>query len=218
MHSPSIKVFTDYVTSLGIDKPIHIGEAGWASADSAAYGVTGSKASDEYKQNWFYHYMREWTDQAGMSLFYFEVFDEQWKDVSDGGGSENHFGLIRLNNEVKYTLWDLVDDGSLSGLTRDNRPLVKSYGGDLTAMLDEVLNPPFKSTMPVRKITSVNDNLTPGQVITANTYVVSNTALDPSASTDMTYPSATLKLIPWEGTVSYSNVPARHYRNCDKNQ
>ena len=197
----------DYVTSLGIDKPIHIGEAGWASADSAAYGVTGSKASDEYKQNWFYHYMREWTDQAGMSLFYFEVFDERWKDISDGGGSENHFGLIRLNNEVKYTLWDLVDDGSLSGLTRDNRPLVKSYGGDLTAMLDEVLNPPFKSTMPVRKITSVNDNLTPGQVITANTYVVSNTDLDPSASTDMTYPSAILKLIPWEGTVAIQMSP-----------
>ena len=94
----------DYVTSLGIDKPIHIGEAGWASADSAAYGASGSKASDEYKQKWFYHYMREWTDQAGMSLFYFEVFDERWKDISDGGGSENHFGLIRLNNEVKYTL------------------------------------------------------------------------------------------------------------------
>ena len=84
---------------------------------------------------------------------------------------------------------------------------MKSYGGDLTAMLDEVLNPPFKSTMPVRKITSVNGNLTPGQVITANTYVVSNTDLDPSASTDMTYPSAILKLIPWEGTVSIQMSP-----------
>ena len=61
-------------------------------------------------------------------------------------------------------------------------------------MLDDVLNPPFKSTMPVRKITSVNDSVAPGQVITANTYVVSNRDLDPNASTDMSYPSAILKL------------------------
>ena len=50
----------DYVESLGLDKPIHIGETGWASSDSAAYGAKGSKAADEYKAKLFYNYMRDW--------------------------------------------------------------------------------------------------------------------------------------------------------------
>ncbi len=44
----------DYITSLGIDKPIHIGETGWATIASSSYGATGSKAADEYKENRVY--------------------------------------------------------------------------------------------------------------------------------------------------------------------
>ena len=192
----------DYIKSLGIDKPIHIGESGWASSDGAAYGSKGSKAADEYKQKMFYQYMREWTNAAGVSLFYFEAFDERWKDSVDASGSENHFGLIRLNNEVKYALWDLIDDGSFKGLTRNTRPLYKSYGGDEAALLNEVLNPPFKSTMPKRKISTINENTDAGEAITASTYVVVHDSLIPSKVNNMIYPSAILKLIPWEGTVS----------------
>jgi exo-beta-1,3-glucanase (GH17 family) len=192
----------DYIESLGIDKPIHIGESGWASSDGAAYGEKGSKAADEYKEKMFYQYMREWTDAAGVSLFYFEAFDERWKDSADASGSENHFGLIRLNNEVKYALWDLIDNGSFEGLTRNTKPLFKSYGGDEEALLNEVLNPPFKSTMPKRKISTVNKNTGAGEAITASTYVVVHDSLMPSKANNMIYPSAILKLIPWEGTVS----------------
>ena len=192
----------DYIESLGIDKPIHIGESGWASSDGAAYGEKGSKAADEYKEKMFYQYMREWTDAAGVSLFYFEAFDERWKDSADASGSENHFGLIRLNNEVKYALWDLIDNGSFEGLTRNTKPLFKSYGGDEEALLNEVLNPPFKSTMPKRKINTVNKNTGAGEAITASTYVVVHDSLMPSKANNMIYPSAILKLIPWEGTVS----------------
>lgn len=192
----------DYIASLGLDKPIHIGETGWASNDSAAYGAKGSKAADEYKEKLFYQYMRNWTDKAGMSLFYFEAFDEQWKDSADAGGSENHFGLINLNNEVKYALWDLFDQGGFEGLTRNGKPLVKSYAGDETKLLSEVHNPPFKSRMAVRKITTVNPAAVPGEAVTADRYIVVHESMQPSASNNMTYPSAILKLIPWEGTVS----------------
>ena len=192
----------DYVESLGLDKPIHIGETGWASSDSAAYGAKGSKAADEYKAKLFYNYMRDWTDRAGMSLFYFEAFDEQWKDSGDAWGSENHFGLIRLNNEVKYALWDILDQGGFDGLTRDGRPLVKSYGGDEAKLLAEVLNPPFKSRMAIRKTTTVNPAAVPGEAVTADRYIVVHESMQPSDSNNMTYPSAVLKLIPWEGTVS----------------
>ena len=192
----------DYIESLGLDKPIHIGETGWASNDAAAYGAKGSKAADEYKEKLFYNYMRDWTDGAGMSLFFFEAFDEQWKDSGDAGGSENHFGLINLNNEVKYTLWDLFDKGGFDGLTRNGKPLVKSYAGDEAKLLSEVLNPPFKSRMAVRKITTINSAAVPGEAVTADRYIVVHESMQPSANNNMTYPSAMLKLIPWEGTVS----------------
>ena len=192
----------DYIESLGLDKPIHIGETGWASNDSAAYGAKGSKAADEYKEKLFYNYMRDWTDGAGMSLFYFEAFDEQWKDSADAGGSENHFGLIKLNNEVKYALWDLFDKGAFDGLTRNGKPLVKSYAGDEAKLLSEVLNPPLKSRMAIRKISTVNPAAVPGEAVTADRYIVVHESMQPSASNNMTYPSAILKLIPWEGTVT----------------
>jgi len=197
----------DYLNSLGIEKPMHIGETGWATADSAAYGANGSKAADEYKEKMFYQYMREWTDAQGISLFYFEAFDERWKDANDGEGSENHFGLIRLNNEVKYALWEFMDAGSFDGLTRDGKPLIKSYGGDESALLADVLKPPFKSAMPVRKISTVNSEAMAGEPITAKTYIVANPSLVPSADNDMTYPSATIKLVPWEGTSSIEMSP-----------
>ena len=192
----------DYIESLGLDKPIHIGETGWASNDSAAYGAKGSKAADEYKEKLFYDYMRDWTDGAGMSLFYFEAFDEQWKDQGDAGGSENHFGLISLNNEVKYALWGLFDQGGFEGLTRNGKPLIKSFAGDEAKLLSEVLNPPFKSRMAIRKINTVNPNAVPGEAVTADRYIVVHESMQPSASNNMTYPSAMLKLIPWEGTAS----------------
>ena len=199
----------DYLDSIGVKKPIHIGETGWASMDNISYGDSGSKAADEYKGKLYYEFMREWTDSVGISLFYFEGFDEQWKHASNPGGSENHFGFVRLNNEAKYALWDMFDEGRFDGLTRGGKPLVKSYGGDEAALLNDVLNPPFKSTMPVRKITTVNEALSTGKAVKAGTYVIAHRKMEPSADNDMTYPSAPLKLSPWEGTVGIEMSPKK---------
>jgi exo-beta-1,3-glucanase (GH17 family) len=87
--------------SLGVNKPVHIGETGWATMCNDHYGNSGSKATDEYKSALYYKLMREWSNKQGISLIYFEAFDEQWKDSGNALGSENHFGLINLKSEAK---------------------------------------------------------------------------------------------------------------------
>jgi exo-beta-1,3-glucanase (GH17 family) len=134
----------NYVKSLGIKKPIHIGETGWASFSNGLYGNKGSKATDEYKEALFYWHMREWTAKAGISCFYFEAFDEVWKDAPNPKGSENHFGLFTIDGKAKYALWDLVDEGVFDGLGRNKNSITKTYNGNKDSLLLEVHIPPFK--------------------------------------------------------------------------
>ena len=134
----------NYMRSLGVDKPIHIGETGWASVSDGFYGPEGSRVTDEYKQALYYKHMREWTDKAGMSCFYFEAFNEKWKDGQNSQGSENHFGLFTIDGQAKYPIWDLVDQGVFEGLTRDGNPINKTYNGDKEALMQDVLVPPTK--------------------------------------------------------------------------
>jgi exo-beta-1,3-glucanase (GH17 family) len=135
------KGVVNYMKSLGINKPVHIGETGWATISSGHYGVNGSRATDEYKQGLYYKLMREWTKTKGISCFYFEAFDEQWKDAQNPNGSENHFGLINLNGEAKYPLWGLVEKGSFEGLTRNGNPITKTYNGNKEVLMKDVLVP-----------------------------------------------------------------------------
>ena len=132
----------NYMHSLGVDKPLHIGETGWATVCVADYGANGSKAADEYKSGLYYQHMREWTNENNISCFYFEAFDECWKDRNSEQGSENHFGLITLQGEAKYGLWDLVDKGIFDGLTRDGHSITKSCNGDKEVLMEAVLVPP----------------------------------------------------------------------------
>ena len=134
----------NYVNSLGIKKPIHIGETGWATFSNGLYGNKGSKATDEYKEALFYRHMREWTAKAGISCFYFEAFDEIWKDAPNPNGSENHFGLFTIDGKAKYALWDLVDEGVFDGLGRNKNSITKTYNGNKDSLLLEVHVPPFK--------------------------------------------------------------------------
>ncbi|WP_299227816.1 glycosyl hydrolase family 17 protein [uncultured Psychroserpens sp.] len=132
----------NYMKSLGVKKPIHIGETGWATVSKGFYGANGSRATDEYKQGLYHKLMREWTNSARISCFYFEAFNEQWKDAHHPNGSENHFGLFTIDGKAKYPIWDLVDKGIFKGLTRNGNPITKTYNGDKNALLQEVLVPP----------------------------------------------------------------------------
>lgn len=134
----------NYMKSQGANKPIHIGETGWATVCNSFYGPNGSKATDEYKEAIFHKLMRNWTNENGISCFYFEAFNEQWKDAHNPQGSENHFGLFTIDGQAKYALWDLVDKGVFKGLTRNGKPITKTFNGDIDTMMKDVLVPPMK--------------------------------------------------------------------------
>lgn len=143
------KAVSDHAKSVGVNKPIHIGETGWATVSNGHYGPTGSKATDEYKEAAYHEHMRDWTNSEGISCFYFEAFNEQWKDAQNVHGSENHFGLFTIDGQAKYALWDLIDKGTFSGLTRNGNPITKTYNGDKDALMKDVLVPPTKKEQAI---------------------------------------------------------------------
>ncbi|MCG9658500.1 hypothetical protein L1D26_07320 [Vibrio mediterranei] len=131
-----------YMLSIDNLKQIHIGETGWSSYTNINYGESGSRAADEYKQKAYFELMSEWSADFGASLFFFQAFDEPWKGAADNNGdSEKHFGLINIDGEAKYVLWDAVDAGAFLGLTRDGYSIIKSQGGIEENVLDTVLPP-----------------------------------------------------------------------------
>ena len=131
-----------YVKSINPNKPIHIGETGWASRSDALYGNEGSKAADEYKQALYYHAMREWTNKEGISCFFFEAFDEPWKDSGNVLGSENHFGLFTVDGKAKYVVWNNIDDTVFKNLKRDGNAISKTFKGNKEELMKTVLIPP----------------------------------------------------------------------------
>lgn len=69
------------------------------------------------------------------------------EDSANIHGSENHFGLINLKSEVKYALWDLVEKGVFKGLTRDGKPITKTYSGNLDELWETVKMPKVVETV-----------------------------------------------------------------------
>ena len=130
-----------HVRRIDKDKPVHIGETGWASVSDGFYGPEGSRAADEYKQALFYHGMRKWTQSSGISCFYFEAFDEPWKSSANPTDSENHFGLFTRDGEAKYAIWSLVEEGVFEGLKRNGQVIKPTYSGQRELLDRHVLNP-----------------------------------------------------------------------------
>lgn len=134
-----------YMNRLGVQKPIHIGETGWASQDNVLYGSKGSRAADEYKLGSYYAKINAWAEKNGLSCFYFEAFDEQWKDKNNPMGSENHFGLFTLDGKAKFPLWKHFSEGLFEGLKRSGKTIEPSFGGDINLLLEKVEEPKIKT-------------------------------------------------------------------------
>tara|TARA_R110001599_G_scaffold8255_3_gene40094 strand:+ start:41815 stop:43098 length:1284 start_codon:yes stop_codon:yes gene_type:complete len=141
----------EYMESIGVNKPVHIGETGWATISNGFYGDNGSKATDEFKMGRYHDLIRAWSDENKVSVFYFEAFDEKWKDAQNQLGSENHFGLINLQSEAKYPLWEMVDAGVFQGLTRDGKPITKTFAGDVEELMKTVKVPPTNAEIQAKK-------------------------------------------------------------------
>jgi exo-beta-1,3-glucanase (GH17 family) len=142
-----VQAVQEYLNGLGIDREIHIGETGWASLDNSFYGPDGTRAANEYTAGVFYKAAREWTREEDMTCFYFEAFDEPWKSGGTAG-SEGHFGLLTVDGQAKYALWDRVDSGAFKGLSRGGNPIVKTHGGDKALLLEKLKEPLYKKHRP----------------------------------------------------------------------
>ena len=59
-----------YMHSLGIEKPIHIGETGWATVSTDFYGELGTCAADEYKQQAYFIGITNWAKANDISVFF----------------------------------------------------------------------------------------------------------------------------------------------------
>ncbi len=133
----------NYLDKIGVEKQVHIGELGWSTVSNELYGDNGTHAADEYKQALFFKKIREWTIKEKISCFYFEAFDEPWKDSQNNpNGSENHFGLFTVDGKAKYALWENVDNGSFKGLTRNGNSITKTFNGNSETLFNSILTPP----------------------------------------------------------------------------
>ena len=95
--------------ALGANKPIHIGETGWAINSNEFYGNEGSKAADEYKARLFIiNTMREWTTKKEFLVFILKHLMNHGKMQEIPAGSENHLGLFTVDGNAKYAFGIMV--------------------------------------------------------------------------------------------------------------
>lgn len=189
-----------YVDRISPGKPLCIGETGWASRDNRLFGAEGVRAADELKASLYHDEMRKWSADNKITCFYFEAFDEQWKDQGDPNGSENHFGLINLQGQAKYTLWDEVQNGSLKGLTRDGKAITMTFGGDKSQLMAGAMKVPLLLELAAREIRTVNSERKLGDPVQASELIIVHQQKQPTPDNKATWPAAPLKLNVWEST------------------
>jgi hypothetical protein len=72
------------------------------------------RGGDEAKQRTYYEALTEWARKTGVTVFWFEAFDEPWK----GTGTEGHWGLFTESRKAKPVMQglypDLMPDGPTS--------------------------------------------------------------------------------------------------------
>ena len=101
------------------DKPIVIGEAGWATYTVG--NLHAPRAGDEKKQKRYFEDLNAWAQENKVTLFFFEAFDEPWK----GAGTEGHWGLFSVDRKAKLTVqqWyqELMPGGPTSPSYEDKK-------------------------------------------------------------------------------------------------
>jgi exo-beta-1,3-glucanase (GH17 family) len=98
------------------DKPIVIGEAGWATYTEGNLHVP--RGGDERKQQRYYEELTGWARENGITVFFFEAFDEPWK----GTGTEGHWGLFTAGRKAKLAMQELYPDLTPDGPTSPSYP------------------------------------------------------------------------------------------------
>ncbi len=79
------------------DKPMVILEAGWATT-----AMEFAEQASEANQARYYNELFDWAEQANMTVFFFEAFDEPWKgNPNNKDGAEKHWGLFFVDRTPK---------------------------------------------------------------------------------------------------------------------
>jgi exo-beta-1,3-glucanase (GH17 family) len=94
------------VRELHADRPVVIGETGWATsvASSGEQAELIKGTAGEAEQAVFYDQVRDWAEAEGETVFWFEAFDEQWKGGDDPDEVEKHWGLYFSDRTPKQAL------------------------------------------------------------------------------------------------------------------
>jgi exo-beta-1,3-glucanase (GH17 family) len=103
---PWLKRQLEAVRAAHPDRPLVIGETGWATAVSGqgeqARLIKGKVG--EAEQAHFIEELRLWARATGVSAFVFEAFDENWKGGADPADVEKHWGLFHADRTPKAAL------------------------------------------------------------------------------------------------------------------
>ena len=112
------------------DRLIVIGEAGWATYTEGNLHVP--RAGDEQKQQRYFAELTDWARENGVTVFFFEAFDEPWK----GTGTEGHWGLFTADRKTKLAMRELYPELMPGGPTSPTYPeRIAASGPDLAVVL-----------------------------------------------------------------------------------
>jgi exo-beta-1,3-glucanase (GH17 family) len=108
---PSTISTYERVKAVAGEKAVVIGEAGWPTYTEGELHVP--RAGDEAKQKQYYTELNQWARENGVTVFYFEAFDEPWK----GTGTEGHWGLFTEGRKAKPVMQQLYPERMPDGPT-----------------------------------------------------------------------------------------------------
>jgi exo-beta-1,3-glucanase (GH17 family) len=94
----------------GLNRPIVIGEAGWKTTNANIRDTDANFRAHPVNQKMFYDAFTDWVYGAGKdansprTAFWFEAFDEPWKNEDD------MWGLFDANRKARFVMWNAFPD------------------------------------------------------------------------------------------------------------
>lgn len=104
----ALMFLNDHITAVKAnipDKPIIVGETGWATyaEDAQIYGQIGDEAN-EVNEEIYFKQISAWSEANNITTFFFEAFDEPWKSGGVEGAAEGHWGVFDENRKAKLVM------------------------------------------------------------------------------------------------------------------
>ncbi len=101
-------------------KRIVIGETGWPSEGK----TIGKAIASPENQARFFKEFTQLAEKERIEYFYFELFDELWKDKFEGKAGA-HWGIYNSDGSLKDHMKDLIPTQALEGISRPLREVAK---------------------------------------------------------------------------------------------